>query len=138
MEIRSPIPDLQIEIEKALHSSIFVNRCSLSILLTRFTEAIIGEFNCITDFAFQVFHLFCFSDFTGSSWVLMEKLSVYTSERQFSGISDSKASFVPDTESLYSDDDLQNKDHIDDDQSLEPELDFEKDQEQEELIELVS
>ncbi|KAI3495626.1 hypothetical protein L1887_37971 [Cichorium endivia] len=86
----------------------------------------------------MVFHLFCFSDFTGSSWVLMEKLSVYTSERQFSGISDSKASFVPDTESLYSDDDLQNKDHIDDDQSLEPELDFEKDQEQEELIELVS
>lgn len=45
---------------------------------------------------------------------------------------------MPDTESLYSDDDLQNKDHIDDDQSLEPELDFEKYQEQEELIELVS
>ncbi|KAI3516395.1 hypothetical protein L1887_15310 [Cichorium endivia] len=41
MEIRSPIPDLQIEIEKAFHSSIFVNRYSLSILLTRFTEAII-------------------------------------------------------------------------------------------------
>ncbi|KAI3514454.1 hypothetical protein L1887_12866 [Cichorium endivia] len=59
-----------------------------------------------------------------------------TFQRQFSGISDSKASSVPDTESVSSADDLENKDHIEDEQSLEPELVSEKDQdqEQEELI----
>ncbi|KAI3782719.1 hypothetical protein L2E82_12773 [Cichorium intybus] len=57
-----------------------------------------------------------------------------TFQRQFSGISDSKASSVPDTESVSSADDLENKDHIEDEQSLDPEMVSEKDQEQEELI----
>ncbi|CAH1432102.1 unnamed protein product [Lactuca virosa] len=53
-----------------------------------------------------------------------------TFQRQFSGISDSKVSSVPDTESVSSADDLENKDH-EDEQSLEQELVSEKDQEHE-------
>ncbi|CAI9297570.1 unnamed protein product [Lactuca saligna] len=53
-------------------------------------------------------------------------------ERQLSGVSDSKLSSIPDTESVSSASDLENKDHIEDDHhSLEPELVSEKDQEHE-------
>ncbi|KAI3765241.1 hypothetical protein L2E82_15271 [Cichorium intybus] len=59
-----------------------------------------------------------------SVWV-PQILELLRSERQETKV---RPYFVPEH------DDLQNKDHIEDDQSLEPELDFEKDQEQEELI----
>ncbi|KAI3674757.1 hypothetical protein L2E82_51983 [Cichorium intybus] len=54
--------------------------------------------------------------------VMVETLSI----RNFAG-------FVRDTESVSSADDLENKDRIEDDRSLEPELSAEKYQEQEEL-----
>ncbi|GKC04075.1 hypothetical protein Tco_0995685, partial [Tanacetum coccineum] len=66
--------------------------------------------------------------------VVSDETGFSTFQRRLSEVSDSKVSSVPDTDSDSSDDDLEHKDHIEDEHSLEAEVAYEKDDEHESEI----